>query len=212
MRGLGRRLFWVVVVLAVAAGLARLYLVDVWTVPDDPHLGASVQPTLASGDVVLALTRHTPAFGDLVRCADPEDPAHFVIGRVAALGGDELQIDAFRMVVNGQRFDAERACAQATTTIARPNTGAEVALHCDQVRMGGRLHYRGTAEKRMMGSPTTVRVPPGKVFLLSDDRTYHSDSRDYGILPVESCTERIFFRLWGKDGWSDERRRLSLID
>ncbi len=49
------------------------------------------------------------------------------------------------------------------------------------------------------------------LFLLSDDRSYHDDSRDFGTVPADSCTGRIVFRLWGKEGWCDDKRRMTFV-
>jgi signal peptidase I len=56
-----------------------------------------------------------------------------------------------------------------------------------------------------------MKVPAGHVFLASDNRYYHDDSRDFGSVPKDSCHERVVFRLWSARGWFDEARRMSLI-
>ena len=42
---------------------------------------------LAEGDLVLLL-RSTPKVGDLVRCADPDQPGRYVVGRLVAEQGE----------------------------------------------------------------------------------------------------------------------------
>jgi len=49
------------------------------------------------------------------------------------------------------------------------------------------------------------------VFLLSDDRSYHDDSRDFGTVRADTCTGRIVFRVIGKGGWADDKRRMSFV-
>jgi signal peptidase I len=77
--------------------------------------------------------------------------------------------------------------------------------------MGGHIHYRGYSAKAEIRTPVKSTVGQGMVFLLSDDRSYHDDSRDFGVVPLASCKNRIFFRLWSKAGWSDEPHRLSYV-
>lgn len=57
----------------------------------------------------------------------------------------------------------------------------------------------------------TREVGAGMLFLISDNRDYHQDSRDFGAVPVEACRERIVFRLLGKGGWSDDKSRFTYI-
>lgn len=206
-----RRLFWVVATLAVIVGVARALFLNAWTIPDDPRFGASIAPSLAAGDTVLLLTRGTPGFGDLVRCADPDDATKFVIGRIAGVAGDEVKTQGRELFVNGKRYDSEMVCAQTEFTVIHPTSGSPVQIVCDQVDMGGRLHLRGHSAKAGAFTPTRTSVGVGMVFLLSDDRTYHDDSRDFGTVPLASCKETIFFRLWGHEGFKDEKRRLVYV-
>lgn len=212
MRKLARFLFWTAVVLGVVGGVLRLTLFRPWTLPDDLTLAASVGPTLAGGDVVLVLTKGTPGFGDLVRCADPEDATRFVVGRIAGLDGDLVETEGATLLVNGKRYEGEMACNEGTFTVAHPTTGADVQLVCDVVNMGGGWHYRGHINKPAFHSlRTKTNVGRGMVYLLSDDRDFHDDSRDFGPLPAESCKERIVVRLVSKLGWTDSKSRLSYI-
>lgn len=210
MASLTRTLGWTVITLGAIAGIARALLVDVYKIPDD--FGISIEPTLSQGDTVLMLTRGSPSFGDLVRCLDPDGSGAFVIGRVAGVPGDKVEVIGASLRVAGKRYDGEMACpAEVNTTIVHPISGEKITLACDQVQMGGRLHYRGSSTKPQIDTPTTATVGEGMFFLISDDRNYHYDSRDYGTVPMATCKSRIFFRLWGKDGWADDKKRLSYI-
>ena len=204
-------LFWTIGILAAIALLFRVLLFKVWTVPDDPVLGAAVGPTLAAGDTVLVLTRGTPGFGDLVRCRDPEASDRFVVGRVAGVENDTVETEGYRLTVNSKKYDSHSACPERTFKVPHPSSGSEVELNCDTVEMGGGWHYRGHNPNPVFTQKTRSDVGAGMVFLISDDREFHDDSRDFGQLPRASCSERIIFRLWGKGGWSDMKRRMTFI-
>lgn len=204
-------LLWTAGVLAVIAGILRLTVLKEWTVPDEPVLGASAAPTMAAGDTVLLLTRGTPTFGELVRCTDPEDPTKFVVGRIAGVEGDLVETQGAAVIVNGRNYRGESACPKPTFTVPHPSSGSDVTLNCDVVEMGGGWHYRGSNPKPFHGTVTHTQVGSGMVFVLSDDREFHDDSRDFGTLPRESCKERPFFRLWGKSGWADDVHRLMYL-
>lgn len=206
-----KALLWTAGILAFIALVLRVLVLKTWTVPEEPRLAASVAPTLGGGDVVLVLTRGEPGFGDLVRCKDPEDPKSFVVGRIAGVAGDVVEIDGNRLVVNGKRFDANSACSESSFKVAHPTSGSEVELRCDVVEMGGGWHYRGYSPKPLHATKTRTEVDAGMVYLLSDNREHHDDSRDFGLMPAASCTERVVFRLWGHDGWTDRKRRMTYI-
>jgi signal peptidase I len=204
-------LLWIAGVLAAIAGILRLTVMNVWTLPDDPVLGAAAAPTLAAGDTVVILTRGTPTFGELVRCTDPEDPTKFVVGRIGGVEGDVVETQGATLKVNGKNYTGESACPKPRFTVPHPSSGSDVTLSCDVVTMGGGWHYRGSNPKPFHSTATRTDVGPGMIFLVSDDREYHDDSRDFGTLPRDSCKERPVFRLWGKSGWSDDVHRLSYL-
>jgi signal peptidase I len=199
--------------LVIAALLARALFLDVWTIPDnDPHLAAAIAPTLLPGDTVLVLTRGAPGFGDLVRCTDPNDTTRFIAARIAGTEGDNLEIDDQTLRVNGRTYNGEVSCIESVSTIQHPTSGADVELACDVVRMGGGWHFRALSRKRPpIAPPIAAHVEEGMVYLLSDDRSYHDDSRDFGQLPRSSCKGLIFFRLWSKGGLRDEKHRFLAI-
>lgn len=204
-------LLWTIGGLLVVALLLRLFVLKVWTIPDDPYLSASLAPTLSGGDTVIVITRGTPGFGDLVRCPDPESAGAFVVGRIAGVENDRIEVEAATLRVNDQRYAGDMACADGRIKVVHPDTKNEVELSCDVVQMGGGWHYRATGTQVLYEPKKTVTVGKGMVFLVSDNRALHDDSRDYGLLPRSACQERIAFRLWGKSGWSDSKHRMSVI-
>lgn len=207
-----RAIAWTAVGLAALAGLAKLTLIDAWVIPtDSPRLGISLEPSLSAGDTVLMLTRGAPGFGDLVRCADPDDATRFIVGRIVGLSGDTVEVLGRDLRVDGKRYDGEMVCPEPTVEVIHPTSGEKIKLTCDQVPMGGRIHYRGSSQKNEIMTPVKATVGQGMVFLLSDNRSHHDDSRDFGVVPLASCTNRIFFRAWGKGGWADSKTRLSYI-
>jgi signal peptidase I len=211
MASLWRGLGWTAAIVVALGAAGRALFLEPWTLPDDDKTSASVAPTLSGGDTILYMKRERPGFGDLVRCLDPDDPNKFVIGRVAGMSGDVVETNGRELSVNHKRFLGEMVCAQEKTQIPHPSSGALVSLSCDVVSMGGHPHFRGTGEKGIVSPPTQHTVGQGKLFLLSDDRTYHDDSRDFGAVPEKTCTGRIVFRLWSKDGWKDDAHRLTSI-
>jgi len=210
MRKLWRGLGWTIGILVVALFVLRITAFDVWSMPDDPYL-VSAAPTLWPGDTVVMLRRGTPGFGNLVRCADPQDPKAWVLGRIAGVEGDDVEIEGHRLTVNGRSYAGETACAQPKVFVKHPETNKDAELSCDVVPMGGGWHYRLAALTQHTEQKKTTHVGVGKVFLLSDNTAMHDDSRDFGLVDVSTCVDRPVFRLWGKGGWSDEQGRVSYV-
>jgi len=207
-----RLLFWTALLLGVVVGVARLFAIRWWQVPDDdPRLAASITPTLRGGDWVLLWRATPPRYGGLVVCTDPEDDSGVVIGRIVGEGGDLLAIDGARVRVNGREAETETVCSPPTFRVANPSTGGEVEQHCSQEAMGGVLHRRGELDGLRQPLQTVRSVGDGRVFLLSDNRAYSYDSRNYGSVERSTCQESVFFRLVGKEGFMDSEGRLEYV-
>jgi hypothetical protein len=92
--------------------------------------------------------------------------------------------------------------------IEDPASRATVELHCAMEVMGGVTHMRlGTKKK----SEFSTEVPPGRVFLLSDNRDMPFDSRHYGTLEADTCKETVLFRIMGTKGLGDVDSRFTFI-
>jgi signal peptidase I len=205
-----KALLWVTGILLFLGIVLRAACFKPWTIPDDPVLAASIAPTLNAGDRVLVLIRGTPGFGDLVRCPDPEEPTRWVVGRIVGLGGDNVIIEDDQLTVNNTRYLGESACSVRKSTVIHPFSGSELDLYCDVVTMGSGWHYRGTGAGPKQSRITAI-VPDGKVYLLSDNRGMHDDSRDFGPVEQSTCKEQIVFRLTSKRGWLDDKQRMTFI-
>jgi signal peptidase I len=204
-------LLWTVGIFVALCLLGRALLFETWTVPDDPVLAASVAPTLGAGDLVLVLTVGESNFGDLVRCPDPDDNTRYVVGRVVGMPNDNVEVKGRSLFVNGTRYDAQEACQEPVFTVAHPDSGAQVEMLCSRAELGGSWHFRGTDKQFNASNNARHDNGPNNVYLLSDNRDLHDDSRDFGAVPHASCHQRIFFRLWGGGGWTDGKSRLTFI-
>jgi signal peptidase I len=205
--------FAVVVLGLLGAGL-RLTCLRWWQVPeDDADLAASIAPTLAPGDWLILWRATAPGFGDLVTCPDPENPGDVFIGRIAAEPGDSLVVDdTGNVTVNKARALSERACETPKFLVDNPRNGEPVELRCDIELLGGVHHQRALVPPTALKpAPVKHEVDPGSVYLLSDNRAYPFDSRDFGPVSQASCNETIVFRLVSRLGFSSIRTRLSWI-
>jgi signal peptidase I len=210
MNGLLKFLLWTVGILGALGVILYATLFDVWVLPtDDPQFVTSVEPTLSGGDTVL-LSRHgTPSFANLVRCPDPDAAGRFVVGRLVGSGGDKLSLVSETINVNGQHVSSPSACLTPQKILRNPSTGADETLDCFSEEIGGSTVDVLRSREHPEGQKD-VEVEPAKVYLLSDNRHMHLDSRDYGAIPKEGC-QHIVFRLWGGAGYGDAKHRFSII-
>jgi signal peptidase I len=208
---LARFLFWTAVGVGGTIGLARLVALRWWRVPsDDPVLEASIAPTLRGGDLVLLWRATPPRFGDLVVCPEPDAPDRVVVARLVGEQGDRVLIVESNVTLNGKQAQTERACEPFE--VIDPNTGQEVKQRCDIEALEGQAHMRGsTAGQRLGPAPQEREVATGHVFLLSDNRQYPYDSRDFGTVERATCREAVVFRLVSKDGYFDQPNRFTFI-
>lgn len=206
-----RTLFWVAAILALIIGVLRATVISWWTIPeDDPVLAASLAPTLYGGDFVLLLKK-APAFGDITRCTDPEEPGRFVVGRLIGEQRDEIELMGNDIVVNNKRSNREMACEETDVTIQDPTSGTDVDLKCHIEALINHKHMRAVASANRYGVDRKAIVADGRIFLVSDNRAYPFDSRNYGAVERETCKEIVLFRFVGKTGWGDPKRRLLFI-
>lgn len=211
MRGFWRFLFWSALVVAVLVGFARAVAIRWWRVPsEDPWLEASITPTLQGGDWILLWRLTRPHSGDLVLCPEPKHPERVVIGRIAAVAGEALEIQGDQLKLNRRRVATESSCYEDTFTAIDPQTRTHVEQRCEMEELGARLHMRGN-RVREAEPPTSVTVENDHVYLVSDNRQLSYDSRDYGPVERATCTEKVFFRLVSKDGFKDVKSRLTFI-
>lgn len=216
MRKLFRFLFWVALIIGMVVGGLRATAIRWWRVPhDDPYLTASISPSIRPGDLILLWRLTRPGFGDLVMCPEPGHPERVVIGRLVGEARDDLEVDGSIITINRKQQTASGSCAQRTFKERNPASGIETEQACSMEELGGGVHLRGNVPGATatapMPAPVKTTVPQGMVWLVSDNRLYPWDSREFGPVPRETCTETVFFRLVGAGGFFDASARNQYI-
>lgn len=180
---------------------------------------ASMRTTLEIGDQILVsriaydlanpfgsgplATFAQPRRGDVVVFRYPFDPrldtarpemrGMDFVKRVVAVPGDVVEIRAKRVFVNGYE-EPEGAFSHSGTEVApplnqgaQPQAGAVYFDHCDE-------KAPGCYSKRDWMPKTTV--PPGKLFVLGDNRDESYDSRFWGFVPRENLIGKAMLIYW----------------
>ncbi len=213
MRKLFRVLIWVALIVGAVIGVARATAIRWWRVPQaDRYLTASISPTLRGGDLILLWRLTPPALGDLVLCPEPNHPERVVIGRMVAQGREEVEVAGANVSRNGHRYVVESNCPERRFTELSPETGVQTEQACSIEDVNGTKSLRG---ELVPDAPppkgVKANVPRGSVWLVSDNRQYPYDSRDFGPVLREACAEKVFFRLVSARGFTDADRRNQYI-
>jgi signal peptidase I len=207
VRGITRAALWIAAIAGAVILLLHLFVFDEWTVPrGDPQLAASVLPALMPDDFILLRKGSSPAYGELARCLSPLSPGTYVVGRVFGTRGDRVEVSDVSVVTSGTSLSARHACGELT--IPHPATGNLMTLHCGVAETGA-WNFEYLTSTELSGGTQSATVEPGKVYLVSDNRVMHQDSRDFGLVDASTC-EHVVFRLWG-ERFTDASRRFTLL-
>ena len=212
MRALGRFTMWAVVGIIAVVVLFRLTAIRWWKVPDDdPYLVASLAPALRGGDWVLLWRLSPPAVGSLALCPEPKHADRVVVGRMIGEEGQKVTVNGTYVEVDEKRLPNEGSCKVTRFKVKAPRGGSETELRCSTEVVNGSVHERGEAEA-IADLPTfEAEVHSGEVLLVSDNRRFPYDSRDFGIVDRSTCKETVFFRLIGREGFFHSETRFTYI-
>jgi signal peptidase I len=116
---------------------------------------------------------HLPRRGEVVVFEYPNDISKDYIKRVIGLPGDTVTIKNSQVYVNDVLLDEP--------------------------------YLRGVQTTCRTGDPCSdaqpVRVEPGTVFVMGDNRVNSSDSREWGALPLDRIIGKAWVSYWPRDQW-----------
>ncbi len=158
---------------AVALAMAiRTFIMAPFKIPS-----GSMHPTLIEGDRILVnkFIWHfrDPHRGDIVVFRYPNDPKRPFIKRLAAVGGDEIEIRDGKVIVNGTPLDG--------VGIFGKN------IYFNQGPYG---------QERQV-----VHVPQGSFFVLGDNSASSHDSRFWGFVPRRLLIGQAMCIFWPFQRW-----------
>lgn len=134
--------------------------------------GQSMFPNFHDQEYVLTnlitLRFHTPMLGDVIVFQAPIDAEKDFIKRVIGTPGDTVTVRDGSVFLNGNRLD-------------------ESAYLKDTVQT-----YGGAFLK----DGETITVPQDEYFVMGDNRTYSSDSREWGFVKKSELIGESFFVYW----------------
>jgi hypothetical protein len=139
-------------------------------------------------------------------CSAPKRPDRVVIGRAVGDPEDTVKVQGSLLYLRGRLQESEGDCSERSFSVEDPETGNEVEQTCTTEVANGMRHSRGNSTKKPDKPDFETTVGEGEFVLVSDNRLYPYDFRDYGAVDRETCKEAVIFRLIGADGFGSARR------
>lgn len=134
--------------------------------------GESMYPNLHDREYlitnIISLRLGDPKLGDVVVFKAPNEPEKDFIKRVIGVAGDQVSVIDGQVYLNGANLDENKYLDNSVRTY------------------GGSFLKEGQ----------TVTVPQGYFFVLGDNRSYSSDSREWGFVPKKNIIGISFFIYW----------------
>ncbi len=150
----------------------------------------SMEPTLQVGDFLLVdhislalntpwhmlLASRQPLRQQIILFRSPEHPRHYLIKRIVGIPGDHLRIVADQVWINGQPLHEPYLAPQSHSTAAALED-FPVHAYTDP-----RMDLGWWNSLQLLVHDNQLTVPPGKYFVLGDNRSHSLDSRYWGFV------------------------------
>ncbi len=160
---------------AVALALViRTFIIAPFKIPS-----GSMRTTLIEGDRILVnkfiYRFREPRRGDIIVFRYPEDPKRPFIKRLAAIGGDTVEIRDGKLFINGQAPE-----------------GASIL---------NTVHYYNCNQCAFGQEGQVVHVPSGQFYVLGDNSASSHDSRFWGFVPRKLVIGQAMCIFWPLTRW-----------
>ncbi len=178
--------------------LLRAFVIQSFQIPSE-----SMVPTLLKGDFLfvnrfeygpkIPFTHvrlpglRAPRAGDVIVFQFPWDPRQDWVKRCVATGGQIVEVRNKVVYVNGRPAPAADAYAYHLDPVI--SCGQDVRMFPEDPRLVTCRDNFGP-----------YRVPPGKLFMMGDNRENSYDSRFWGTVPMDYVKGRAMFFYWSWDG------------
>ena len=170
-----------IIIALVLALVIRTFIVQAFKIPS-----GSMLPSLQIGDHILVskFIFHftSPKRGDVIVFKYPKDEGRDFIKRVIGLPGEKIEIKGKTVLVNDRPLEEP------------------YAVHMDPA-----LQDESFSPRDFYGP---IIIPPGKYFMMGDNRDHSMDSRFWGFLDRGKIKGKAFLIYWS---WDSDKFRPRLV-
>jgi signal peptidase I len=159
--------------------------------------GEGMSPTIAKGDRFMVnklVERQLPARGDVVVFVAPDKRDLQYVKRVIGLPGDTVAVAGNDVFVNGQKLDHQPSPAPFGDAAG----GGAIVYETD----GEAAYAIQPAADGAAASFPEAKVPAGHCFVLCDNRSESTDSRQFGFVPLGDILGKAQYLYWPASGWT----------
>ena len=201
--------------------LLRSFLVEPFKIPS-----GSMIPTLLVGDFILVnkftygirlpvvnkkiLQVNLPARGEVMVFRYPENPTLDYIKRVVGVPGDRVEYRNKRLTINGQLAQVDKAedypyvdgglsfvsSARFWETLGTRRHSIMINPEAPALQLASVRQFPQRENCVYNEQEFNCLVPPGKYFMMGDNRDSSSDSRYWGFVPEQNIVGKAFLVWW----------------
>lgn len=145
-----------------------------------------------------------PQRGEVLVFRFPEDESQFFIKRVVGTPGDKIHYENGDLFVNGEKVEKVEANEDPyfmglvdREKLNHPDKNFRKSDFNHFIeKLGDHSHSVLMARERLFPSGVSpLEVPPGRLFVMGDNRDNSNDSRNWGFVPMDNVIGRAMF-IW----------------
>jgi len=152
---------------------------------------------------ITIIDRGLPKRGDIIVFRYPRDTSIHHIKRVVGLPGDKIEIKDKVIYVNGEATKSTEVTKLREETILKDvgdNKYDPEYMRMYEEKLGDHEHLMMTDDRNdYIRNFDEITVPPGRLFVMGDNRDFSNDSRFWGFVPVENVAGKamvIWLSMW----------------
>ncbi|MFB3921053.1 MAG: signal peptidase I [Terriglobia bacterium] len=136
---------------------------------------------------------------EIVAFRYPRNPSVMFVKRVIGVGGDLIRIENKRVFVNGKPLDEPYVQFQFTSIFPLRDNFPPPLAQIDTLPAAWGLDPAWAHEMPQFIEKDGLRVPPGYLFMMGDNRDNSLDSRFWGFVPEVNVVGEPLFVYWSYD-------------
>ena len=141
---------------------------------------------------------------EIVAFRYPRNPSVMYVKRVIGTGGDTVKIINKRVFVNDRELEEPYIQFQYTTVLPLRDNFPPTVSQIETLPAAWGLDPGWAHEMPQFIRDGELRVPPGYLFVMGDNRDNSQDSRFWGLVPEDNVVGEPLFVYWSYDAPTQE--------